>query len=205
MSRTLYATLRSPYVRKVRILLREKDLDVQLSIVDLNHRSPAFLALAPLRKVPVFVDEDGTVVYDSTVIAEYLEDHYPNPPMLGDNPATRLRHRLTNEVGDALSEAAVEWYFTKTRQEAAAAERAAAEVERLLNMLDEYTQERALAGAFGLGPASVVSALGYLEFRHGNFWRLAAPRLSGWFDAQHLRASVAATVPSEGPVAHPHT
>ena len=70
MARTLFYTARSPFARKVRIVLREKNLPFQLVEVDLANRSPEFVQISPLGKVPVLVDEDGTTLFDSTVMLE---------------------------------------------------------------------------------------------------------------------------------------
>jgi glutathione S-transferase len=73
-----------PFCQKVRVVLEEKDLEYETVLVDLrkqDQKTPEFLQLNPYGKVPVLVDDD-TVVYDSTVINEYLEDEYPIPALL---------------------------------------------------------------------------------------------------------------------------
>ena len=80
----LYDFLSCPYGQKVRIVLAEKALTYDLVNVDLTqheNRKPDFLRLNPFGRVPVLVDDD-TTIYDSTIIAEYLEDEYPEPPLL---------------------------------------------------------------------------------------------------------------------------
>src|SRR4051794_2419989 len=104
MTRTLFVTARSPFARKVHILLLEKGLPCELSIVDLGARSAEFVAVSPLGKVPVLRDEDGTVVFDSTVIAEYLEDRYPSPALFGSGVQQRLLHREIESVADTIAD-----------------------------------------------------------------------------------------------------
>ena len=80
----LYDFLPCPFGQKVRIILAEKGLSYELVQIDLTQgeqRKPDFLRLNPFGRVPVLIDEDITV-YDSTIIAEYLEDEYPEPPLL---------------------------------------------------------------------------------------------------------------------------
>lgn len=106
----LYDYPQCPFSQKTRIVLAEKQLDYEKIIVDLRKREqfdPAFLALNPFHKVPVLVEEEEgeanpTVIYDSTVIDEYLEDEYPEPALLpppGDS-AARSRIRQLEDYAD---------------------------------------------------------------------------------------------------------
>jgi glutathione S-transferase len=100
----LYDFLSCPYGQKVRIVLAEKALTYDLVNVDLTqheNRKPDFQRLNPLGRVPVLVD-DETVVYDSTIINEYLDDEYPEPPLLPPigSSAMRSRARLFEDFAD---------------------------------------------------------------------------------------------------------
>jgi glutathione S-transferase len=91
-----------PFCQKVRVVLAEKDLEYERVHVDLHkgeQRSPEFLKLNPYGKVPVLIDED-VVVYDSTIINEYLDEEYPNPPMMPEDSAGRARVRLLEDFAD---------------------------------------------------------------------------------------------------------
>lgn len=93
--RLLYHLILSPYSRKVRLILAEKGLEFELRAEKVWERRPEFLALNPAAQVPVLVEENGTVVADSGVIAEYLEECHPEPPMLpGDAEARAEVRRL---------------------------------------------------------------------------------------------------------------
>ncbi len=74
MVRTLYYAQRSPYARKVRIVLVEKQLPCELKETDIKNKSPEFLSLSPIGFVPVLVDENGLIFWDSTLILEYMDD-----------------------------------------------------------------------------------------------------------------------------------
>ena len=94
----LYDFLPCPFGQKVRIALAEKGLTydlVQIDIAKGENRHPDFFRLNPFGRVPVLVDED-TTIYDSTIINEYLEDEYPEPPILPPvgSSAMRARARL---------------------------------------------------------------------------------------------------------------
>jgi maleylacetoacetate isomerase len=91
-----------PFCQKVRVVLAEKDLEYEAKAVDLRageQRTPEFLKLNPYGKVPVLVD-DETVVYDSTIINEYLEDEYPHPELLPEDSASRAKARLLEDYCD---------------------------------------------------------------------------------------------------------
>ena len=86
----LYDFPQSPHCQKVRLVLAEKDLSYEKVFVDLTkneQKTPDFLRLNPYGRVPVLID-DEEVIYDSTVINEYLEDEYPHPHSCRRNPAS---------------------------------------------------------------------------------------------------------------------
>jgi len=100
----LYDFLPCPFGQKVRIMLAEKGLSYELLEVDLSQgeqRRPDFLRLNPFGRVPVLVDED-TTIYDSTIIGEYLEDEYPEPPLLPALTSSGLRAqaRMWEDLAD---------------------------------------------------------------------------------------------------------
>jgi len=100
----LYDFLPCPFGQKVRIALAEKGLTYDLVQVDITkgeNRHPDFFRLNPFGRVPVLVDED-TTIYDSTIINEYLEDEYPEPPLLPlvGSSAQRARARRLEDFAD---------------------------------------------------------------------------------------------------------
>jgi glutathione S-transferase len=183
MPRTLFISQRSPFARKVRILLAEKGLAHDVLHEDLTARSPELLSVSPLWKVPVLIDEDGTVVFDSTVIAEYLEDRYPSPPLLGTGFVERLRHRAVEDLGDTALEQTIALFFHKPQGDALARH------ERLLDSsLDEIARrirEGLAPDGFGLAHAAVIAVLDYVDLRLGPARRNAHPELVR-FVAPHL-------------------
>ena len=81
----------SPYAQKVKIALREKQVEFELRIPDLFSGSDtAFQAANPRQEVPALVDGD-VAVFDSTIILEYIEDRWPQPPLLPSDAAARAR------------------------------------------------------------------------------------------------------------------
>jgi len=91
-----------PFCQKVRVVLAEKDLEYEKIFVDLRKQEqklPDFLRLNPYGKVPVLMDEDE-VVYDSTIINEYLEEEYPLPRLMPEDSQGRARVRMLEDYCD---------------------------------------------------------------------------------------------------------
>lgn len=89
----------SPFVRKVAVVLAAKGVEYENEIVIPGVQPPEFTAISPLNKIPVLVDGDLTVP-DSSVICEYLNEKYPEPPLLPDDLAERARARFLEEYAD---------------------------------------------------------------------------------------------------------
>ena len=103
----LYSAPLSLFSRKVEIALVEKGVSFDRVLVPFTQtkgyapKHPAVIAANPKRQVPVLVDDDLTL-YDSTVIIEYLDDKYPNPPLLPREPKARARCRLLELEADEI-------------------------------------------------------------------------------------------------------
>jgi len=165
----LYDFLPCPYGQKVRIVLAEKGLNYDLMLVDLaqgDQRKPDFLRLNPFGRVPVLVDED-TTVYDSTVINEYLEDEYPEPPLLPviGNSAQRARARLFEDFSDtSLTPQVGQLIHEMSRPEGERdqnrIQRLQQSVERVLDYLNhELHNQQFLAGDFSVADIAFVPRL----------------------------------------------
>ncbi len=103
----LYSGPLSLFSRKVEIVLAEKNLAYERVLVPFSQtkgcapKHPAVLAANPKAQVPVLIDGDVTL-YDSTVIAEYLEDKYPSPPLFPRATEARARCRLLELEADEI-------------------------------------------------------------------------------------------------------
>ena len=91
--RVLYHLPLSPFARKVRLVLGEKRLPFELQLEKVWERRPEYLDLNPAGTVPTLVEGNRLVVPDSGVICEYLEEAYPDTPLLGRTPAERVEVR----------------------------------------------------------------------------------------------------------------
>ena len=89
-------TRRAPNPRKVRIYLAEKQLDIPIKELDLyagEQKTPEFLAKNPFAGVPILELDDGTVLAETLPIMEYLEELYPDPPLIGTDAVSRAQVR----------------------------------------------------------------------------------------------------------------
>ncbi len=96
----LYNFDRSPFAWKTRLVLAEKNIPYDAITPQNKDQDPAFAMLNPFRLTPVLLLEDGKAIYESTVIAEYLEETHPNPPMLPRDPWERARVRMLEDTCD---------------------------------------------------------------------------------------------------------
>lgn len=93
--RCLYHLWLSPFCRKVRLVLGEKGMDFDMKVEKTWERRPEFLAMNPAGQVPVLIDDDASVIVDSTAICEYLEEVYPDrgTTLLGADARARAEVR----------------------------------------------------------------------------------------------------------------
>lgn len=190
---TLYSGPLSLFSRKVEIALREKGLPFERVMVPFNQatgydpRHPEVVALNPKRQVPVLTD-CGVVVYDSTVIIEYLEEAYPQCPLFPAPPAERARSRLDELYADEILLAALRPLMHRTGPPAADRDRRIAlEADALIAeeaLLGHYAVlEQRLAGRayFGGAPgvADIALFMGVLFSL-----RLGGPPLAGFEDLE---------------------
>jgi glutathione S-transferase len=91
--RVLYHQWLSPFARKVRVILKEKDLEFTLKAERVWERRPEFLALNPAGEVPVLIEPEGAVLAGSEAIVEYLDEVYRDKPLIGQGPLDRAEAR----------------------------------------------------------------------------------------------------------------
>jgi len=168
---TLYDHPDCPFGMKVRIVLAEKDWDYDLVTVDMaaaQHRQPEFLKLNPFGQVPVLVDEE-CVIYDSTIINEYLDDEYPEPALRPADSDLRARMRLLEDYADTsftLPAMAVDREVAKgvLDRDEAIVERAKSILSKGLEMLNGQLEGKDfLIGELSLADIAFAPALMSLE------------------------------------------
>jgi RNA polymerase-associated protein len=189
-----------PFCQKVRVVLAEKDLEYEKIFVDLRKQEqklPDFLRLNPYGKVPVLVDEDE-VVYDSTIINEYLEDEYPLPRLMPEDSQGRAQVRMLEDYCDNSFIPPTTMLLTQLRKTDAErdmqrVEQARDELRRGLYFLRDRlgSQEYLVGGEFTLADASFAPRLMVLG-RLGVELEPALASVQAWIDRVRGRASVRA-------------
>jgi glutathione S-transferase len=167
----LYTFPASSNSRKVRMALIEKGLEFERIPIDLSKReqkNPDYLKIHPFGQVPA-LDDEGFVLYDSTVINEYLEDEYPYPPLLPKDSEGRARARLMEDLRDshfnpASGQLNRELRKPEGERDQNAIEQARAKITECLDRLEKELEGREyLAGPFSLADIAFVPNLDTLE------------------------------------------
>lgn len=113
----LLGSLASPFVRKVRIVLAEKSIAHEFQLEDVMPANSAVLAWNPLGKIPCLVLSDGSAVYDSPVICDYLEWLQPTPSLLPDTMPASLTVKRYEALADGILDAAILYRWELTQRE----------------------------------------------------------------------------------------
>lgn len=167
----LYTFPASSNSRKVRMALIEKGLEFERIPIDLSKReqkNPDYLKIHPFGQVPA-LDDEGFVLYDSTVINEYLEDEYPYPPLLPKDSEGRARARLMEDLRDshfnpASGQLNRELRKSEGERDQNAIEQARAKIAECFDRLEKELEGREyLAGPFSLADIAFVPNLDTLE------------------------------------------
>ena len=198
----LLGTNTSPYVRKVRLVLLEKNITHDY-VVDPPREPGSLVARAnPLGRIPALILDDETCVFDSPVIAEYADSLNDNPALIPRNDArARMRVKRWEALADGIMDSAVAVRTESTRpvekQEAGNISRNNAAITRALAYAaDQLGAREWCEGDFiTLADLALVSALVYLNMRQAERdWRSAHPNLAAWFVRMSSRASVRASL-----------
>jgi glutathione S-transferase len=194
----------SPYVRKVRVVLAEKKLDVQLVFED-PWNGDAVLKSNPLGKVPCLVMEGGEAVFDSRAIVEYLDQLSPVGKLIPGSGRERVEVRTWEALGDGLLDAAVLARLEATWPGRAEGERSQAWIDRQLRSVHSALKAMGQGlgdkpwchgNSFTLADVAVGCALGYLDFRFPQIdWRGTHPNLHKLFDKLSARPSFIDSAP----------
>lgn len=191
----------SPFARKVMMVAHEAGIVDRISLItsDPLASPPALLAANPLGKVPCLILDDGSTLFDSRVICEYLDLSFNEGRLFPTDPATRVPALRWQAMGDGVSDAAVLCRYERQRPEAARSDewiaRQEGKITRALDVLEE--EVAALAAApVAIGHLTIAAALGYLDLRlEALRWRDGRPRLAAWYSAIRERPSVGRTDP----------
>ncbi len=203
----LYDYPASPSSRKVRIVLAEKGLEYERRLIDIakgEQRSEAYLQINPRGKVPALVDvrkgvggtERTITVYDSTIINEYLEDAYPDPPLMPADPGDRAMARILEDWADNVLVEPTgvlfgQYVFTsERRRNNAKIEEARMHTIELLGRLEELLRDGQpyLLGDYSIADAAATPSVAY-AVQFGAPIHEVLPKVSQWYTRLKNRPS----------------
>jgi len=199
----LIGSVTSAYVRKARVVLAEKKLDYQFELENVWAPETTIASSNPLGKVPCLVMEDGSTMYDSRVIAEYLDTLTPVCKLLPPNSRDRANVMVWEALADGVLDAAVLAYLERTwrpgeQQSQAWFDRQMGKVHGGLAVMSENLGEQPFCMGihYTLADVAVGCTLGWLAFRFPDIaWRDTHPNLARLFDKLSERQSFKDTVP----------
>lgn len=186
----LLGSLASPYTRKVRVVLAEKKIDCELELVDVQPLDNPVNAHNPLGKIPTLLLDDGTALYDSAVIVEFLDAVSPISRLIPEETRPRVAVRRWEALADGVLDAGllVRYELLRDKRERSKAwtDKQLARMRRGLEQMGAELGERPFCHGerYSLADIAVGCCLGWLEFRRpGELdWLAASPAL-----AQHYR------------------
>jgi glutathione S-transferase len=201
----LIASLTSPYARKVRVALAEKRIEYELIEESPWAAGTTVPNYNPLGKVPVLVLDDGTTLFDSRVIVEYLDTVSPVSRLIPEPNRQRIVVRRWEALADGICDAAVAIVLENKRsvrqQNKESIERQHGKVDRGLQELATELGDKVWCNgeAYSLADIATGCALGYLDLRHAALdWRSKYPNLVKLAEKLAKRPSFTETAPPPG-------
>lgn len=200
----LLGSLTSPYTRKVRIMLAEKRIECELELVDVNAPDNPVLARNPLSKIPTLVLDDGTSLFDSRVIVEFLDNASPIARLIPADKRARVAVRRWEALADGVLDAGLlvryESLRPKKEQSAGWTAKQLGKMNRGIEMLAADLGDRTLCFGerYSLADIALGCCLGWVAFRLPSIdWRDQYPPLARHFDRLMTRPAFAESVPRE--------
>lgn len=196
----LFGSLTSPYVRKVRVLIAEKQIACDFIVADPHAADSPVPKYNPLGLVPVLVRDDGSVLFDSPVIVEYL-DQLKAPafiPASGEPRWEVLRWAaLADGILDQCTARTMELRRPRPHQSADVNKRRELKIARALEFAEENISGGAYlaTGRLTLADIALATALEYIDFRYPHDWRSPNPQLATWHEGMGARPAFVATQP----------
>ena len=190
---TVIGTPVSPYVRKVLVCLEIKKIPYQVDPIVAFFTGDAFTKLSPVRRIPVLIDGDVTIA-DSSVICDYLEDAYPDPPIFPSSPADRARARWYDEYSDTLMGDVLIWKLFNQAVVNPSVWREERDLDALRQTIEEdippildYLEGELPEDGFLFGDMTIADISLAAPFRNAAFARFTPddthwPKLAAWLD-----------------------
>jgi glutathione S-transferase len=199
----LLGSVPSPYTRKVRIVLAEKKIECDFEVVDVNPPENPVNAHNPLGKVPALIMDDGTALFDSRVIVEFLDAVSPLARLIPEENRERVGVRRWEALADGCLDAGLliryESLRPKKEQSTTWTGKQTGKLQRGLAMIaaDIGDRQWCHSDRYTLADIAVGCCLGWVEFRKpaGIDWRSQYPNLDRYYDKLMERPAFADTAP----------
>jgi len=200
----LLASPASPYTRKVRIVLAEKRIDCEIERVDVQPVENPVNPHNPLGKIPTLILDDGTALYDSRVIVEFLDNASPIARLIPEDNRERVAVRRWEALADGITDAGILIRYESLRPEnersPAWVGKQSARMHRGLMQLQADLGDKnwSVGDRYTLADIALGCCLGWVGFRKpaGIEWRAEYPGLAKHYDKLMERPAFADTVPS---------
>lgn len=197
----LHWSPRSPFVRKVMIVAHELGLTDRITcvrtVVATTRPHAPLMEENPLSKIPTLVLDDGTVLYDSPVICEYLDSLHAGRKLVPADGKERMTALRRQALGDGFLDFLLLLRNEREREHPSPVHIATfgTKKQAALKALDNEAGDLT-ASAFTVGHIAIGCALSYLDFRFGDEdWRSDHPGIARWHRDYCQRPSVRATEP----------
>jgi glutathione S-transferase len=197
----LHWSPRSPFVRKVMIVAHELELTDRITcvrtVVATTRPHAPLMEENPLSKIPTLVLDDGTVLYDSPVICEYLDSLHAGRKLVPADGKERMTALRRQALGDGFLDFLLLLRNEREREHPSPVHVATfgTKKQAALKALDKEAGDLA-ASAFTVGHIAIGCALSYLDFRfRDEDWRSGHPGIARWHRDYCQRPSVRATEP----------
>ena len=197
----LYGSLTSPYVRKVRVFLKEKGIAHEFIIEGPGDAAGNVARLNPFGKVPVVVLDNGEALFESSQIIDYL-DSLSGPALIPPAGEARWRvqrwHALGQGIADAVVARLMETRRRPEHQDPALIHKQEAKVAAALAFAESQVQggEYLTGNQLTLADIAMGVALAYMDLRYDHVWQYSHPGLAAWFAVFARRPAFVATMPS---------
>lgn len=183
----ILGSLGSPFVRKVLIAAHVKGVADDITFVTTNSgpESDALRARNPLGKIPILFLDDGTTVYDSHVICEYIDSLKATPRLIPPEGPARFKTLTLAALADGLAEAAIlvnyeSRFRPKEMWVQSWVDRQQAKVDATLAHLEQNIPSFESHPDFG--HIALATSLSFVDIRQGNEWRQKHARVAAWLD-----------------------
>jgi glutathione S-transferase len=193
---------RSPFVRKVVVVAHELGIADRITLERVNvtasQTNDDVIRFNPLNKIPTLLLDDGSIMIDSPVISEYLDETYGRGELFPRDAARRWQVKRLHVLGDGVMNFNIARLGEKGRGAMASEAFAAAFLAKTNATLDRLEQETENLEPLTIGSIAVAVALAHLDFRFAeDAWRDRRPKLAAWHARFAERPSMQATTPQD--------